>query len=190
MIEGTRVNLRAIEMTDLERCQRWINDREVTRRLAMRYPMSMVAEETWLRELTSKPMSFDAVFFAIDTKDGRHIGNIDLRGVQVENRASMLGIMIGERDCWSQGYGSDAIRTLLGFAFDEMNLNRVELHVFDENERAIACYRKCGFIEEGRLRQDVYYDGAYHDVVVMSVLREEFDAARTAERDAIASVTR
>lgn len=190
MIEGTRVNLRAIEMTDLERCQRWINDREVTRHLAMRYPISMAAEETWLRELTSKPMSFDAVIFAIETKEGRHIGNLDLRDVQSENRASMLGIMIGERDCWSQGYGSDAVRTLLAFAFDEMNLNRVELHVFDDNERAIACYVKCGFVEEGRLRQDVYYDGAYHDAVVMSVLRDEFDAARNAESDAVASKAR
>ncbi len=190
MIEGTRVNLRAMEMTDLERCQRWINDREVTRHLAMRYPMSMAAEEAWLRDLTSKPTSFDAAMFAIETKDGRHIGNIDLRGVQAENRASMLGVMIGERDCWSQGYGSDAIQTLLGFAFDEMNLNRVELHVFAKNERAIACYLKCGFGDEGRLRQDVYYEGAYHDAVVMSVLREEFDAARNAERDAVASSAR
>lgn len=187
MIEGTRVNLRAIEMADLERCQRWINDREVTRHLAMRYPMSMAAEESWLRNQTSKPMSFEGVLFAIETKEGRHIGNVDMHAVQPENRASMLGIMIGERDCWSQGYGSDALRTLLGFAFDEMNLNRVELHVFAKNERAIACYVKCGFVEEGRLRQDVYYEGAYHDVVVMAVLRDEFDAARAARDGAAAN---
>ena len=178
MIEGTRVNLRAMEMTDLERCQRWINDREVTRHLAMRYPMSMAAEESWLRNQTSKPMSFDAVLFAIETKEGRHIGNIDLRAVQPENRASMLGVMIGERDCWSQGYGADAIQTLLGFAFDEMNLNRVELHVFAKNERAIACYLKCGFVEEVRLRQAIYKRGVYADQLVMGVLRDEFEASR------------
>jgi len=79
-----------------------------------------------------------------------------------------------------RGYGQDAIRTLLGFAFGEMNLNRVSLHVLTDHTRAINTYRECGFVEEGRLREAVYAEGQYHDLLVMSILRQEFDDQRAA----------
>ncbi len=176
MIEGKLVNLRAPEMTDLDRNATWVNDREVTRFLAFRYQMSLAAEEAWLRELASKPTSYERVFFAIETKDGVHIGNTNLFEVKPEDRKAKLGIMIGDTSYWSKGYGSDALMTLLRFAFEEMNLNRVELDVFDFNERALASYRKCGFVEEGRRRQALFKAGAYHDVVLMGVLREDWRA--------------
>ncbi len=176
MIEGKLVNLRAPEMGDLERNARWVNDREVTRFLAFRYQMSLAAEEAWLRDVASKPTSYERVFFAIETKDGVHIGNTNLFEIRPEDRKATLGIMIGEKPYWSKGYGTDAVRTLVAFAFEEMNLNRVELAVFDFNERAIASYKKCGFVEEGRRRQALYKGGEYHDVLVMGVLREEWSA--------------
>jgi RimJ/RimL family protein N-acetyltransferase len=174
MIEGKIVNLRAPEMTDLERNHRWVNDREVTRFLVLRYPMSLAAEEGWMRERTSKVMTFDAPFFAIETKDGRHIGNTNLFDVQPENSCADLGIMIGEKDCWSQGFGSDALRTLLRFGFEEMNLHRIALNVYAFNERGIACYRKVGFVEEGRMRERIFTEGGYHDLIWMSVLRGDW----------------
>ncbi len=176
MIEGKSVNLRAPEMDDLERNHRWINDREVTRFLVARYPMSLAAEEGWMRNLIGKPMSYDGVFFAIETKEGPHIGNTNLFNVQAENRSAELGIMIGERDCWSKGYGADALRVLLRFGFEEMNLHRIALNVYAFNERGIACYRKVGFVEEGRMRERIFTEGAYHDVIDMSVLRHEWEA--------------
>lgn len=174
MIEGKLVNLRAPDIGDLERNTRWVNDREVTRFLAFRYQMSLAAEENWLRDVAAKPASYERVFLAIETKEGTHIGNTNLFEVKAEDRKAKLGIMIGERSCWSKGYGTDALMTLLRFAFEEMNLNRVELDVFDFNERGIAAYRKCGFVEEGRRRQALYRGGKYHDVLVMGVLRGEW----------------
>lgn len=174
MLEGTLVNLRAPEMADLDRNTRWINDRDVTRFLSIRYEMSRLAEEAWLRDLTSKPTSYERPFFAIETKDGVHIGNVNLFGLRPEDRRAELGIMIGDKSRWSQGMGSDALRTLLRFAFDQMNLNRVELLTYAYNERAYAAYRKCGFIEEGRRRHALYRDGAYQDFIVMGVLRDEW----------------
>lgn len=176
MIEGKLVTLRAPEMADLERNTAWINDREVTRFLSMRYQVAQAAEETWLRGIAGRMMSFDRTFFAIDTKDGRHIGNTNYFDISPENRPAELGIMIGEKDCWSKGYGTDALQTLLRFGFDEMNLHRVQLGVYAHNQRAIACYRKCGFTEEARMREDLYQDGAYHDVLLMGILRDEFYA--------------
>ena len=178
MIVGTIVNLRAQEMADLERNYRWVNDREVMRFLSGRYQYSMLAEENWLRERTSKPMAYGSdMGFAIETKDGRHIGNTGLHQASPENRSADLGIMIGEKDCWGVGYGTDALRTLVRFAFQQMNLNRIALDVYDFNERAIASYLKCGFVEEGRRRKDIFREGRYVDVVMMAVLREDWEAA-------------
>ena len=171
MLEGTIVNLRAPEIDDLDRNTRWINDREVTRYLSARYEMSHLAEEGWLRDLVSKPMAYDRVFYAIETKEGQHIGNINLFKAQPEEQKCELGIMIGEKTRWSKGYGTDALRTLVRFAFDEMNMQRVELTVYHFNERGQAAYRKAGFVEEGRRRDAIYTEGAYHDLVVMSVLK-------------------
>ena len=175
MLEGKLVRLRALESTDLERAHTWINDREVTRYLAARFPLSLADERRWLEELPTNG-SAAGVLLAIETKEGVHIGNIDLHRVHVEDRKAGLGIMIGEKEYWSNGYGGDAIVTLLRFAFHEMNLNRVWLHVFEFNERARASYKKCGFREEGRLRQHYYAEGRYWDVFAMAILRDEFEA--------------
>jgi RimJ/RimL family protein N-acetyltransferase len=163
-------------MDDLDRNLRWMNDREVTRHLSMRYPLSRLAEEEWMRAHASKQLSFSEVFFAIETRDGVHIGNINFHQVSEEDRSARLGIAIGDKEYWSRGYGTDAMLTFLRFAFDEMNLHRVDLTVFEENARARACYRKCGFVEEVRMRQARYTRGHYQDHLVMGILRDEFYA--------------
>ena len=179
MIEGEVVNLRAYEVSDAAAWVRWYNDAEVTEHLSMRYPLSIAAEEAWLKAHTSSPTDYTSVLFAIEAKDGRHIGGINFNAIYVESRKARLGITIGEKELWSKGYGADAIRTLLRFAFDEMNLNRVDLTVDASHAGAIACYRKCGFVEEARMRQYHYTHGRYHDWLVMGILREEFDAQST-----------
>jgi RimJ/RimL family protein N-acetyltransferase len=180
MIEGRLVNLRAQEMSDLERYTAWYNDPEVTRFLSVRYPLSLAAKEVWLREITVKPLSYDHVSFAIDTKDGVHIGAIVFHAVAPEDRRREVGMTIGDKAYWSKGYGTDAMRTLLRFGFDEMNLYRVELTVDARHERARACYLKCGFVEEVRLRQYRYAEGAYHDTLCMGILRDEWAAQQAA----------
>lgn len=178
MLEGELVRLRAFEFDDLERCYRWLNDCEVTRYLeAGRYPLSKENEREWLENAARRRSGFPDVFLAIETKDGVHIGNIGLHEASPEHRRATLGVMIGEKDCWSNGYGTDAIRTLLRFGFRQMNLNRIELTTLDFNERAQACYRNCGFVEEGRRRQDRFIDGEYRDLLVMGILRSDWEAA-------------
>jgi RimJ/RimL family protein N-acetyltransferase len=186
MLDGERVRLRAPEPEDAERAYRWINDREVTRTLMARYPFSLEAEKEWATN-ASKPNEFSEARFAIETKDGVHIGFCGLHRGSPEDRHAELGIMIGEKEYWSQGHGTDAMLTALRFAFYQMNLHKVSLGVFEFNARAQAVYRKCGFVEEGRRREEYYQDGRYWDVVWMSVLRREFEALYAAA--AIESVT-
>jgi RimJ/RimL family protein N-acetyltransferase len=185
MIEGTLVNLRSPEQADLARDHAWMNDGEVTRYLNRRYPISLAAEDVWLTAQAQAQQSYENLAFAIDTKDGVHIGNISFHEVRPEDRKARLGIMIGDKGYWSKGYGADAIVTLLRFAFGEMNLHRVDLTVDAENARAIACYRKCGFVEEARLREERYRDGSYRDQLIMGILRGEFEAKHALATDAV-----
>jgi RimJ/RimL family protein N-acetyltransferase len=173
MIRGTKTRLRALEQEDLPRCVRWFNDPDVRRFLVMRYPLSMTEEEQWWASRVERAQDNDHAF-AIEAEDGTHIGNIGLHNWERENRRAMLGIAIGDKRYWGQGYGTDAIRAMLGWAFGYLNLNRVYLTVYAHNERAIRCYEKCGFQHEGTMRQAQYIDGRYVDEWTMGILRDEF----------------
>jgi RimJ/RimL family protein N-acetyltransferase len=178
MLEGKLVRLRASEPTDLENAYTWVNDREVTQYLMVRYPWSRAREEKYLRDASVEDNAFGDVRLAIETKEGVHIGMCGLHRARPEDRGAELGITIGDKSFWSNGYGTDTVQTLLRFGFEQMNLHKVALGVFEFNERGIACYRKCGFVEEGRFREEYFQDGRYWDVVRMSLLRSEFEAMR------------
>jgi RimJ/RimL family protein N-acetyltransferase len=181
MLIGKLVRLRPYESSDLDRVLGWVNDHDIAQFMAMRYESSRAQEEEWIAKAAYRTSPPDVVL-AIDTlSESRHIGSIGLHQVVHEDRKAVLAIMIGEKDCWNHGYGADAIQTLLRFAFDEINLNRIELLVHDDNPRAIACYRKCGFVEEARLRQDHYKGGAYHDTLVMGLLVDDYRAQYAVE---------
>jgi len=170
VIYGEKVRLRAIERDDIPRFLRWLNDPEVRRYLAMYLPLSRAQEERWFERQLQDQRS---QVFAIETTEGEHIGNIGLHDINWKDRCAELGIFIGEKNFWGQGYGTDAIRTLLRLAFEEMGLNRISLRVYDFNHRAIRCYQKCGFQQEGRLRQAHFAGGRYHDVLIMGALARD-----------------
>jgi RimJ/RimL family protein N-acetyltransferase len=177
MLTGKLVRLRAVESRDLDNFYAWINDQEVIEFLAATgLPYSRAQEEEWLQGAMHRTAPPE-ITLAIETiDDGRHIGTIGLHDVRPLSTKASLGIMIGDKAYWSRGYGTDAVVTLLRFAFDEMNLHRVWLEVHAENARAVACYLKCGFVEEGRLRHDRFRHGEYRDTLLMAVLEDEFRA--------------
>ncbi|RLC55864.1 MAG: N-acetyltransferase [Chloroflexota bacterium] len=176
MIVGEKVRLRPIERDDLPRYVEWFADPEVRRYLALYLPFSLAQEERWFENLLERLERREDVVLAIETAEGVHIGNVGLHRIDWRNRNAELGIAIGERSYWNQGYGTDAIRTLLGLAFREMNLYRVFLRVDADNVRGIRCYEKAGFRREGVLREAVFKEGAYHDQYIMSILQSEFEA--------------
>ncbi len=175
MILGEKVRLRPIERDDLPRFVEWFGDPEARRHLLIYLPFSLAQEARWFENLLGRLERQQDVMLAIETADGVHIGNVGLHSIDWKNRAAELGILIGDKAYWSQGYGTDAIRTLLDLAFGEMNLHRVFLRVNDDNARGIRCYEKVGFQREGVSRDAVFYTGAYHDQYVMSILETEFE---------------
>lgn len=183
MLYGERVRLRAIEREDIPTIVRWFNDPEVRRGLLIYAPMSKAQEERWFEGMLDRKDDF--IFGVEAPLDGMwaHIGNVGLHQIDWKNGAAIFGIVLGEKAFWGQGYGTDAACTMLRFAFDELNLNRIELEVFDDNLRAMRCYEKCGFRREGTRRQAHFHDGAYHDAHIMAVLREEFRPASVPPSD-------
>jgi RimJ/RimL family protein N-acetyltransferase len=174
MIEGQKVRIRAIEKSDIDEILGWINDGEVMKNLLMRYPVSRYQEEKWIERALDDAVGRNKVF-AIETKEGEYLGGIGLHNINWENRNAEAGIVIGKKEHWNKGYGTDAMMTILDFAFNQMNLHRVYLRVYEYNARGIRSYEKCGFKQEGVLRDDRYTNGEYHHTVMMGILKEEFN---------------
>lgn len=177
VIYGKRVRLRSAERSDLEKFVEWINDPEVTAGLTLFLPMSSADEEKWFETAMGKPQEEKPLVIDIKDADGWClIGNSSFFDFDWVARAAEVGIMIGEKSLWNQGYGTEVMKLLLKHGFGTLNLNRIYLRVYAENKRAIRSYEKTGFVLEGRMRQAVYKFGKYSDVLFMSVLREEWDA--------------
>jgi RimJ/RimL family protein N-acetyltransferase len=171
IIQGASVRLRPLEERDLPTCVEWMHDHEVTRWLASVGEAPTLAEEQdWYDRRRADP---DSVMWALETEEGRLIGNVELRITPGARRAEM-GIVIGDRSAWNKGYGTNTVRMVLQYAFEELELNRVDLTTDEENHRAIRCYEKCGFVREGLLRQHRLVDGSFGNTLVMAVLREEW----------------
>jgi RimJ/RimL family protein N-acetyltransferase len=171
MIAGEHVILRAFERDDAERCYRWMNDPNIVRTLKTRYPIAFQNELEWL----DRAMDGHATerHFAIERKDDRsHIGNASIHDIDWVSRVASFGLFIGEPTAWNRGFGSDAIGTLVRFAFEEMNLHKLRIHVFDYNDRAKHVLEAQGFVQEGRLRREFYREGTYHDIVILSTFRD------------------
>lgn len=169
------VRLRAVEEEDAQDYTRWFNDYEITRNLVSPRPYSLEDELAHIRRI---PESGNYVFGieAIDGDKSLHIGNCAIHKPDWRNRSADVGIVIGERTHLGRGYGTAAMKLLLEYGFGELNLHRVSLRVYDFNARARRSYEKCGFQLDGTLRDDLFRDGVYHDVHVMSILRSKWDA--------------
>lgn len=183
MFRGEKVTLRALQRDDLPRLWAFNNDVEVELAGGGDPPMpqSLARLETEF-ENGARYGGRDDARFAIEA-DGKFIGQCGLRQPDglVDGTAQVyeLGITIGDKAYWGRGYGRDAVRVLLDYAFRLRNAHKVWLKVNASNARAIGAYRACGFVEEGRLRRHVWGDGLYDDQLLMGILREEWEARQT-----------
>jgi RimJ/RimL family protein N-acetyltransferase len=166
---GELIRLRAIEEEDLPRINEMIWDPEVSRHLAVTWPEPLAGTRRWWSGARANPSSAS---FAIATLTGELVGGCSLDGIDPGVRSAGLGIWIG-RPYWDRGYGTDAVRTLCRFGFNEMNLQRIGLAVWETNPRGVRAYEKVGFKEEGRRRRASFVDGRHVDVIVMGLLAED-----------------
>jgi RimJ/RimL family protein N-acetyltransferase len=170
---GELVELRRHERADYDLYGEWYGDREIWRLTSWASePLSGPAVRRLFedRELSSTEDSF-----AIHTKNGGEpFGIISLMNISEANASADLSVIVADHDYRGRGYGSDAIRTILRYGFEELGLHRVGLSVFEFNGPAIAAYEKLGFREEGRLRDVLERDGSRHDAILMGILAREW----------------
>jgi RimJ/RimL family protein N-acetyltransferase len=152
----------------------WSADSEYSRLLAWEPARRFSAKNSqkWIEKQYENEGSYA---FSIRTLEGdRLIGGIGLDGIRWAHRDCFVGIGLGEREFWGKGYGTDAMRIVLRYAFTELNLERVTLDVFEYNQRGVRSYEKAGFVLEGRQRGQILREGRRWDVIYMGILRQDW----------------
>lgn len=173
LVMGERIYLREVRLADVtETYHRWMNDPEVTQYTESRFfPNSM---ET-LREYVSR-FSNDRqnLFLAIVLKkDDRHIGNIKLGSINWIHRFADIGIIIGEKDCWGQGYATEAIRVLTDYAFRVLNLHRIVAGCYANNVGSVKAFLRAGWQQEGVRKRQYFSDDGYVDEILLGIERPD-----------------
>jgi RimJ/RimL family protein N-acetyltransferase len=172
-LAGEKIYLRAIDASDITPSyQNWFNDPEVCRfNDHHRFPMQ--AEE--MREYYDRVIKTrgNLVLAIIDRATDAHVGNIALQSIDTVNRSAELAILIGDKAAWGKGVGEEACRLVLRHGFRELNLHRIVCGTSAENIGMQKLAQKLGFAEEGRSREALFKDGAYHDLVQYGLLAYE-----------------
>src|SRR5690625_172592 len=174
LFESSRLKLRKMTLEDADLYHKWRNDLEVmysTNPSLDVYPMETTrkfVEQVILGSHNAKS------YIIVEKENERSIGVVSLTNIDYKNRNAECIIDIGETEYWGKGFGSEALKLLLDYAFYEMNLHRVSLRVFSFNDRAIRMYTKLGFQEEGNSRQSLFRDGKWHDIIYMGILQNEY----------------
>ena len=178
MIIGSKVILRAKRLADAQDDYTWQTDPELTRLDAA--PLLTTTFSRYLADYASefRYPSLARRRFAIETLDGKHIGNCTYYGIDEAKGEAELGIMIGNRNCWDKGYGADAVATLLSYIFRHRNLERIYLKTLDSNIRAQKCFQNCGFTPCGRLVKDGF------SFVLMEIHRKQWEERQWKKNDA------
>lgn len=170
-LSGNKTNLRPFSRADVPRILRWINDPDVRQFVANSFPMTQKMEEDWVDGLGKDR---NDVVLVIETKDGIAIGSMGLHRIDWVNRVATTGALIGEKEYWGKGYGVDAKMALLDYAFNTLNLNRINSDVIAFNERSLNYSLRCGYQIEGTKRQAIFRHGKYWDRIELGLLREDW----------------
>ena len=168
---GERVYLSPISMENIDDFMRWINDPDIAHTTTFHSRVISLIQETEFVESLAKSGN---IFSIVTQKDDKVIGNCSFFGIDETNRIAEVGIMIGEKDYQSKGYGAEALRLLVKFGFENRNYNNINLHVCSFNKRGIACYEKVGFKEQGIRRQAVIRGNKKYDMIYMDMLADEY----------------
>ena len=169
---GERIYLSPRNAEDAEIFVKWLNDFQVSDYIGQSSKLYTINDEK--AYLDKESLETSRAFVIVTLDSNKMVGIVSLENINGINRTATLGIFIGEAEYRDNGYGTEAIRLLLDYGFNYLNLNNIKLNLMSFNERALACYKKCGFKEYGRRRKCVFVSGKYYDEISMDILAEEF----------------
>lgn len=175
MINGEKVKIREKRLSDARDDYQWFRDLELSQ-LDAAQPLNMSFSQ-FFTEFTAELRypSLTRRRYGVDTFDGEHIGNCSYYNIDVRRGETEVGIMLGNRDYWSKGYGTDTIQTLIKYIFEQTNFTRLYLKTLDWNIRAQKCFQKCGFIPYNHIIRDNY------NFMMMELTRSQWKALRNTE---------
>jgi RimJ/RimL family protein N-acetyltransferase len=171
---GPTVYLRPLEKADAPQIVPWLNHPDITRTLRVYRPLNLQDEEEYIDRI--RQSEHDIALGIVIRATDRFIGIAGLHAIDYKNRQASFGIVIGEKEEWGKGYGTEATRLIVGYGFETQNLNRIWLQVYEFNQRGARTYEKVGFFKEGVQRQDRYSEGRYWDTVMMAILRQDWSS--------------
>jgi RimJ/RimL family protein N-acetyltransferase len=178
LLTGERVRLRGVRDEDLATLARWDMDPGRQGTLSnFIVPGSEAALKERIGQWSANEK--DDVGFSIETLDDPPVlvGHVGMWGARPKDRCATLGIALG-REYLGRGYGTDAMRVIVSYAFREMGLHRLQLIVAPYNQAGLRAYEKAGFVQEGRHREAVLHDGRWYDEILMSILDHEWRASQ------------
>ncbi len=185
MLLGSRISLGPFVPEDCAAVFCWMNDVAAARLDFAYRPVDMMTHQQWWQGLGKDPSK---VMFAIrKLSEPVIIGFVQIAAMNSVHRSAEIGIRIGEEKNRGQGYGTEALRLAAAYCWNHLNLNRVQLTVFNHNVRAIAAYRAAGFRREGRMRKAAFIGGGWVDLIMMAALRPAQNASRRLSRPAAAA---
>jgi RimJ/RimL family protein N-acetyltransferase len=174
LLTGERVKLTSIREADIDSIIVWDDDAEFLRmqHSGPAYPRPEIAQREWW---SGRLKQQDEYHFAIRLKESEQlIGTFHITEIEWPHLVAWFSIGIGERDARGKGYGAEALTLGTAFAFDDLNLHRLQLSVFSYNERAIRLYQRLGFTHEGTFREFLQRDGQRHDMLLFGLLAHEW----------------
>ena len=169
---GDRIYLSPRNSEDVEIFTEWLNDFETTDYIGRSSALVTLEGEKKYLEENSNP---EAVFVIVTLDKDKMIGTVGLENINWLDRTATLGIFIGDKEYRDKGYGTEAIKLILEYGFKYLKMHNIKLHLMSFNERALKCYKKCGFKEIGRRRESAFLDGKYYDTIIMDILENEFE---------------
>ncbi len=179
-LTGEKVKIRSLTRADIPMLVTWKNDPEIAD-LVRGGPINTTLEAE-NRRYDRGLDEHNTIRLIIETSWGKPIGFISLSDIDKDNHKAQLGMLIGEKEYWDRGYGSDSLVTLLDHLFFKQGFNRIGLEVFAYNLRAKRLYEKTGFEVEGIQRQGLCRNGRYYDIFLMGILKESYVKKRKHDR--------
>lgn len=176
ILEGAKVYLRDLAVSDCEKgYANWLNDPEVNRYLECRLNNNTLeSAQRYVLDMRESPDNYQ--FAIINKENDKHIGNIKIGPInQIYNNA-YIGYIIGDAEYWGHGIATEAIRLVLDFGFNKLNLHKISAGVIAPNFASSKALENNGFKKEGELRDEILIDGAYYDTLKFGILKQEFEA--------------
>ena len=170
-MEEGRIYLRLMTNEDTDNIIRWRNSEVVRSQFIYQKPFTKESHENWIKTMveTGKVVQMIIVL----NEGDRAIGSVYVRDIDHEHKKAEYGIFIGETDCLGKGYGTEAAELMAEYVFEYLEIHKLMLRVYADNERAIKSYEKAGFVKEACLKDDVFVQGEYRDIVLMAMFRKE-----------------